>query len=233
MIGIYKITSPTGKVYIGQSIEIEKRWMRYKNITKSVKKQPAIYNSLLKYGAENHIFEVIEECEIEQLNIRERYWQDFYEVIDKTKGLNCVLTKTGDRSGKASEETILKRSGKNNGMYGIKGEDNPLYGIPRKEETKKKMSEAQKGEKGFWYGKKLPQQSIDKRVAKMIGVKQSKQHIEKRRDLIRAKYILLNIETGVYYFGYVEASDSISMNVKTFWQKVNRNKKNTTNFILV
>ena len=56
MIGIYKITSPTGKVYIGQSIEIEKRWMRYKNITKSVKKQPAIYNSLLKYGSENHIF---------------------------------------------------------------------------------------------------------------------------------------------------------------------------------
>jgi predicted GIY-YIG superfamily endonuclease len=24
--GIYKITSPSGKIYIGQSIDIEKRW---------------------------------------------------------------------------------------------------------------------------------------------------------------------------------------------------------------
>ena len=29
MIGIYKITSPSGKVYIGQSINIEERWYKY------------------------------------------------------------------------------------------------------------------------------------------------------------------------------------------------------------
>ena len=29
MIGIYKITSPSGKVYIGQSIDIERRWKKY------------------------------------------------------------------------------------------------------------------------------------------------------------------------------------------------------------
>jgi len=233
MIGIYKITSPTGKVYIGQSIEIEKRWIKYKNMAKSTKKQPAIYNSLLKHGVENHIFEVIEECEIKDLNYKERYWQDFYEVTDKTKGLNCVLTKTEDKSGKASEETILKRSGKNNIMYGVKGEDNPLYGIPRKEEVKKKISESQKGEKGFWYGKKQSQESIDKRVAKMIGVPHKKEHVEKRVKSRNENHILLDTQTGVFYLGYVEASKALSMNQKTLWNMLNVSIKNKTNLILV
>ena len=30
MIGIYKIVSPSGKVYIGQSTNIERRWKEYK-----------------------------------------------------------------------------------------------------------------------------------------------------------------------------------------------------------
>lgn len=85
MIGIYKITNPNGKNYIGQSINIEKRFNQYKKLT--CKNQVILYRSLLKYGVENHIFEVIEECNIEILNERERYWQDFYNVIEK--GLNC------------------------------------------------------------------------------------------------------------------------------------------------
>lgn len=34
-------------------------------------------------------------------------WQDYYES-NTQKGLNCRLTKTNDKSGKLSEETILK-----------------------------------------------------------------------------------------------------------------------------
>ena len=105
MIGIYKITSPNNKVYIGQSVDIEKRLKRYKNL--NCKKQSKIYNSLNKYGVENHIFEIIEECEVEFLNERERYWQDFYKS-NTQKGLNCRLTKTDDKSGKLSKETKLK-----------------------------------------------------------------------------------------------------------------------------
>jgi hypothetical protein len=32
MIGIYKIINPKGKTYIGQSINIEKRWNGYKKL---------------------------------------------------------------------------------------------------------------------------------------------------------------------------------------------------------
>lgn len=53
IIGIYKITSPTGKIYIGQSVNIEKRWNSYyKNL--SCKEQRIIYNSLKKHGFENY-----------------------------------------------------------------------------------------------------------------------------------------------------------------------------------
>jgi hypothetical protein len=44
-IGIYKITSPTNKVYIGQSIKINERKRKYKKL--DCKNQPKIYNSLL------------------------------------------------------------------------------------------------------------------------------------------------------------------------------------------
>ena len=45
-IGIYKITNPKGKVYIGQSININKRWNAYRNL--KLKSQTKLLNSLKK-----------------------------------------------------------------------------------------------------------------------------------------------------------------------------------------
>ena len=67
MIGIYKITNPNGKVYIGQSIDLERRLYYYKNLKQS-NSQILLNRSFLKYGTVNHTFEIIEECEIELLN---------------------------------------------------------------------------------------------------------------------------------------------------------------------
>jgi len=112
--GVYKITSPSERVYIGQAVNIKRRWNNYNVLEQSIK-QPKLHNSFKKYGIENHIFEIIEECEFEQLNIRERYWQDFYDVLNG--GLNCVLTKTDILPTKISEDTRTKMS---NGMIGSK-----------------------------------------------------------------------------------------------------------------
>lgn len=108
--GIYKITSPTNKIYIGQSINIENRFRIYYYF-KSYKNNigPRLMNSLNKYGWENHIFETIEECSKEELNIRERYWQDHYNVVSK-EGLNCVLTDTSTSFREISQETKDKIS---------------------------------------------------------------------------------------------------------------------------
>ena len=88
MVGIYKITNPNNKVYIGQSINIDKRFKQYKRY--ACKSQPKLYNSFNEYGVDNHIFEIIKKCEIEELNNKERFYQEKYNAIEK--GLNCVYT---------------------------------------------------------------------------------------------------------------------------------------------
>jgi group I intron endonuclease len=109
MIGIYKITSPSEKIYIGQAVDIERRKKEY--IGLHCKNQTKLYNSLVKYGFSEHIFEVIEECNIEELNVRERHWQDYYKVLEE--GLNLRLTGTEDASGRQAKDTIEKRAVKN------------------------------------------------------------------------------------------------------------------------
>jgi len=101
-IGIYKITNPNNKIYIGQSINLKKREEDYKKLR--CDKQHKLYRSLKKYGWEQHIFEVIEECSLEQLNEREIYWGLHYGVLGKN-GLNLRL---GNANGLCSEETKHK-----------------------------------------------------------------------------------------------------------------------------
>jgi len=98
MIGIYKITSPTNRVYIGQSKNLKYRFDTYRRLHKDVSVSPKLYRSLCKYGYANHKIEVIEECTLELLNIKERYWQDFYNATSE-KNLNCILTKTEEKKG--------------------------------------------------------------------------------------------------------------------------------------
>jgi group I intron endonuclease len=107
MIGIYKIISPSNKIYIGQSIDIEKRFNSYSKLH-HCKSQIKLYNSLKKYGINNHKFEILCECEISELNEKERYYQDLYSVLEN--GLNCLLTKSNDRNGKMSNESKKKMS---------------------------------------------------------------------------------------------------------------------------
>jgi group I intron endonuclease len=140
MHGIYIITSPTGRNYVGQSVNIHQRWMHYKLC--DCKEQPKLYNSFIKYGVENHKFSVIEECKIEILTERERYWQEYYDVINK--GLNCKLVTTLEKTGFFSEETRKKISD------ALKGRVTRIN-YKHSEETKRKIGIANKGKpaKGF------------------------------------------------------------------------------------
>jgi len=82
--GIYKITSPTGKVYVGSSININKRKENYKY--NQCPQQPKIFNSIKKHGWEQHSFEIIEECSKDNIIERERYWVNHFDSIKN--GLN-------------------------------------------------------------------------------------------------------------------------------------------------
>jgi len=117
MIGIYKITSPSKKVYIGQSVDIEKRFIQYKRL--QCKGQIKLYSSFKKYGVEKHKFEILLECEIEVLNEFERYYQDLYCATNRN-GLNLKLTKSFDRKCEHSQDTKNKISFGNKKANAIK-----------------------------------------------------------------------------------------------------------------
>lgn len=80
--GIYKITNKTNnKCYIGQSVNIEKRWYNHKYSYKNSNTKDynsTFHTALRKYGIDNFSFEIIEECDITSLNEREIYWIEFY-----------------------------------------------------------------------------------------------------------------------------------------------------------
>lgn len=215
MIGIYKITSPSGKVYIGQSIDIKRRFTTYK-LNKNNVKQPRLYGSFKNHGVKNHLFEIIEECKIQELNNRERYYQDLYDATGKNS-LNCVLTKTNFLDYIISEETKLKL---------IKNST----GRKHTEETKLKLSIAHKG-------KKLNSEHKEKLRQKLIG---RKGHCKKASQETKEKYrinsskhlskIVLDFQTGVFYDSAKEVSDLYGYKQSTFRCKMNGININNTNF---
>lgn len=83
MIGIYKITNTiNGHCYIGLSTNIKKRWLQHKlpyNWERESYKP--LYKAFQKYGLENFIFEIIEECTPEQLGEREKFYIEKYDSI--------------------------------------------------------------------------------------------------------------------------------------------------------
>ena len=85
MIGIYKITSPDKKIYIGQSVNLKRRLKDYKaNLAKD---QKLLNYSFLKYGFKNHKFEIIHICNIEELSVLERYYQIFKTKMPQCNGI--------------------------------------------------------------------------------------------------------------------------------------------------
>lgn len=146
MIGIYKITSPSGRIYIGQSIDIEKRFKDYRSLN-NCKSQIKLYNSFLKHGVENHFFNIIKICKIDELNFSERYFQEFLNVI--YSGLNLKYQSTLEKKQVHSIQTKEKISKslkgifvkEKNPMFGKHGFLNPMFGKKHNNESLIKMSD--------------------------------------------------------------------------------------------
>jgi group I intron endonuclease len=212
MIGIYKITSPSKKVYIGQSIDLEKRILFYKRYL--CKSQTALNNSFLKYGVNKHKFEIICQCDISELNDKERYYQDLYQVIGN-KGLNCILTKTNDRCGNHSDVTKIKM------RNSAKGRIAWNKGIKCSEEQKEKIRLKKKGVK-------LSEETILKLKEIKKGTISSNLCIKKMIEKNSRK--IIDNKTMIIYQSITDVSKLFLINRTTLNAKLSGQNINNTNF---
>ena len=82
--GIYRIfTTNNGvqKSYVGQAKHIRERWSQHIKKMLGVERadNSKLYNAVKPWDAH---FEIIEECSESQLNVKERYWIDYYNGVE-------------------------------------------------------------------------------------------------------------------------------------------------------
>lgn len=93
MIGIYKITNKLNqKCYVGQSVNIEQRWAKHRTDSHNLE----LRNDIQKLGIQNFTFEVLEECKINELDQREKYWIQYFNSYEE--GYNLTLGGSGNNN---------------------------------------------------------------------------------------------------------------------------------------
>lgn len=208
--GIYKITSPVGKVYIGQSSDIKNRFKVYQRL--SCKQQVKLYNSLKKYGVENHQFDIIEYCSEEDLNCSERFWQDEFGGICKNT-LNCLLQECGEERRTHGEESRRKMSqnSTSKGTRGLKKNSIKVIDIITKKEYSSIREAAFYNNIGI---KQLAERlrgdiNNDTNLIYLEDYLQGKTIIPKRnKTLVR----VLDTKTGIIYESITEAAKANNLN---------------------
>ena len=161
-----------GKKYVGQATNLKTRQNRWNDLNQPYA-GPAINAARAKYGLDAFDFEILKECEDDELD----YWEKYYIKELNTKapyGYNLTDGGGGMSGYTLSEETRKKLS-------------EACKGRKLSEETKKKMSDAQKGEKNNMYGKHLSEEHKKKLSEALKGIKRSDEAKKKMSDARKGK----------------------------------------------
>jgi group I intron endonuclease len=145
--GIYCIKNLiNNKVYIGQAFELSKReYEHFWALKNGTHWNKYLQRSFNKYGEINFIFEIKECCSKQELDEKEKYYINLSKSNIREFGYNMTCGGNTTQGYHHTEETKIKI-----GQREYKtGSENPLFGKKRSDETKKKISEKNKGNKNF------------------------------------------------------------------------------------
>jgi group I intron endonuclease len=168
---VYKHTSPVGKVYIGITRNPQRRFSRRGNCYKG---SVVFYNAIQKYGWDNIDHEILETgLTVQKADEREACYIALYKSTQKKYGYNILpcgnvstngiteemrtkmsATRKGRPGAVWTKEMKKRLSEKKKGCKGHKLSEEAkkkvieaLTGRPCSEETRRKISESQKGKK--------------------------------------------------------------------------------------
>jgi group I intron endonuclease len=156
--GIYKIQSKSRpeRIYIGSAVNVLRRWSDHRRLlSKNKHHSPILQNHYNKYGLDDLDFEIIESenyIDNKQLLAREQTWIIRFQYNNTWKPFFNVNEVAGNRTGAIlSIETLKKMS---DSLKGKKWKDDEremriasMTGVRKSDETRKKMSKAQEGNK--------------------------------------------------------------------------------------
>jgi len=110
--GVYKFTSPSGKIYIGQTSNFNRRKTEHRYASKN--KINKLYSSFNKYGMDNHKFEILFlSNDVYEKNKMEQFYINFYNSVELGLNLvdveNNIRSFTGKKHTKEEVERIKER----------------------------------------------------------------------------------------------------------------------------
>ena len=170
-VGIYMLTNKlTGDIYVGQSIDLRKRFLNYFNLSYlSRRNELIISRAIIKYGYSNFSVTILEYCDKCELDVRE---QHYFDTLNPQYNIQKV-------AGGSSKGLILSEETKNKISQALKGvyigDKSYWYGRSMSAATKEIMSSTRKGELNPLYGKSHSEASKELMRQKALGRKYSEE----------------------------------------------------------
>lgn len=154
------------KRYIGQTDNFQRRTMQHLRDLRAERDLcRALQNSWNKYGEEYFYIEILEFCEVNELDSKETFYINKFNTTNKEFGYNIFGGGRSKRDGghplkgkKFNEEELKKRK-----ESSLKGESHPFYGKKRPPEVHIKVWETRKGFKHSEESKNKMRESSKKR----------------------------------------------------------------------
>lgn len=221
---VYKLTSPSGKIYIGQTCrKPEYRW----NKGKGYKHNQYLYSAIQKYGWDNFKCEVVStDLNDKEADWLEKYLISYYNSSDRKYGYN--IEGGGNTNKVVTEETRRKNSEAHKGLSsGMKGKK--LSG-----DTKRKMSEAARGREKpeGWAENMREKMLLDWERRKATGWKMPESAKKSISEAFKGKpshnraAVKVN---GVIYSSQAEAAKAFNITPSHFCSIMKGKKKNVLN----
>lgn len=119
--GIYMLTNKlTGDIYVGQSIDLRKRFLNYFNLSYlSRRNELIICRAIIKYGYSNFSITILEYCDKCDLDIREQHYFDVlnpkYNIQKIAGGSSKGLILSEETKNKISKASLLFLNNKKKG----------------------------------------------------------------------------------------------------------------------
>nr|QNR58507.1 hypothetical protein [Diaporthe longicolla] len=193
-VGIYMFTNKlTGDIYVGQSIDLRKRFLNYFNLSYlSRRNELIISRAIIKYGYSNFSITILEYCDKCDLDVRE---QHYFDTLNPQYNIQKV-------AGGSSKGLILSEETKNKISQALKGvyigDKAYWYGRSMSAATKEIMSSTRKGELNPLYGKSHSEASKELMRQKAAASPAGRKYSEETKLLMSSKHPAAGNTVNIY-----------------------------------